>query len=181
MVVVLKPSGAVRICVDLTKLNQSVQRECHIFPSVEQMLAQFKAWHQFWILANWTCCRVQATYYFYCSLRLFLLQPFSLWHYLHTRTLSAENEWNVTWLQWSSLISGWHPHLWLNPSRTWWQLFSVYQASWANTEQEKCKFNKSEIKFGQLFYNSGVHPDPDKIRTIRDMKAPTNIRKQRQF
>ena len=40
MVVVPKPNGTVRICVDLTKLNQSVCRECHILPSVEQVLAQ---------------------------------------------------------------------------------------------------------------------------------------------
>ena len=40
MVVVPKPNDTVRICVDLTKLNQSVCRECHILPSVEQVLAQ---------------------------------------------------------------------------------------------------------------------------------------------
>jgi len=40
MVVVPKPDGRVRICVDLTKLNQSMQRERHILPSVEQTLAQ---------------------------------------------------------------------------------------------------------------------------------------------
>ena len=39
-VVVPKPDGKVRICVDLTKLNESVQRERHILPSVEQSLAQ---------------------------------------------------------------------------------------------------------------------------------------------
>ena len=40
MVVVPKPDGKVRICVDLTKLNQCVRRERHILPSVEQTLAQ---------------------------------------------------------------------------------------------------------------------------------------------
>ena len=40
IVVVLKPNGRVRICVDLTKLNESVCRERHILPSVEQILAQ---------------------------------------------------------------------------------------------------------------------------------------------
>jgi len=40
MVVVPKPSRAVRICVDLTKLNQSVKRERYILPSVEQVLVQ---------------------------------------------------------------------------------------------------------------------------------------------
>jgi hypothetical protein len=37
MVVVPKSNGKVRICVDLTKLNESVQRERHILPSVEQL------------------------------------------------------------------------------------------------------------------------------------------------
>ena len=40
MVVVPKAGGKVRICVDLTKLNQSVRRERLILPSVEQTLAQ---------------------------------------------------------------------------------------------------------------------------------------------
>ena len=40
MVIVPKPNGTVRICVDLTKLNASVCRERHILPSVEETLAQ---------------------------------------------------------------------------------------------------------------------------------------------
>ena len=40
MVVVPKPDGRIRICVDLTKLDQSVRRERHMLPSVEQTLAQ---------------------------------------------------------------------------------------------------------------------------------------------
>ncbi len=40
MVPVVKPNGKIRICVDLTKLNEAVCRERHILPSVEQSLAQ---------------------------------------------------------------------------------------------------------------------------------------------
>ena len=43
MVVVPKPDGRLRICVNLTKLNQSVQRECHPIPSVDHTLAQLGA------------------------------------------------------------------------------------------------------------------------------------------
>jgi len=39
MVVIPKPSGQVRICVDLKHLNQIVQREFHPLPSVEESLA----------------------------------------------------------------------------------------------------------------------------------------------
>ena len=40
MVVVPKANGKVRICVDLTRLNQSVRREKHPLPTVEPTLAQ---------------------------------------------------------------------------------------------------------------------------------------------
>lgn len=39
MVPVVKKNGSVRVCVDLTHLNQSVKRERHQLPSVEQILA----------------------------------------------------------------------------------------------------------------------------------------------
>ena len=40
MVVALKPSGQVRICIDLKKFNECVQREFHPLPHVEEILAQ---------------------------------------------------------------------------------------------------------------------------------------------
>ena len=40
MVVVSKKSGDVRICVDLKPLNQSVMREVHPLPKVDETLAQ---------------------------------------------------------------------------------------------------------------------------------------------
>lgn len=42
MVVVPKPSGTVHICVDLTKLNNAVNRERNFLPSVEHSLGQLK-------------------------------------------------------------------------------------------------------------------------------------------
>ena len=41
MVVILKPNGDVRTCVDLTKLNESVLREIHPLPSVDYTLGKF--------------------------------------------------------------------------------------------------------------------------------------------
>ena len=47
MVVVLKLGGKIRICVDLTRLNESVCRERHPHPAVEQTLAQLAEAHMF--------------------------------------------------------------------------------------------------------------------------------------
>ena len=40
MVVVPKPSGFVRICVDFRPLNESVMREVHPMPTIDVTLAQ---------------------------------------------------------------------------------------------------------------------------------------------
>ena len=40
---VLKPNGKVRICVDLTRLNNSVKREKLLLPVVEETLAKIKS------------------------------------------------------------------------------------------------------------------------------------------
>ena len=50
LVVVLKQSGKVCICVDLTKLNENVCRERHLLPAVEQVLAQLSGATVFSIL-----------------------------------------------------------------------------------------------------------------------------------
>ena len=47
MVVVPKPSGAVRICVDLTHLNQNVLREYHPLPNIDDTLAQLTGARKF--------------------------------------------------------------------------------------------------------------------------------------
>ena len=47
MVVVPKLSGSVRICVDLTHLNQNVLREYHPPPKVDNTLAQLKGANKF--------------------------------------------------------------------------------------------------------------------------------------
>ena len=40
MVVIPKPSGSVRICVDFRPLNESVMREVHLMPTIDVTLAQ---------------------------------------------------------------------------------------------------------------------------------------------
>ena len=50
LVVVPKQSGKVRICVDLTKLNENVCHERHTLPAAEQVLAQLSGATVFSIL-----------------------------------------------------------------------------------------------------------------------------------
>ena len=48
--------------------------------------------------------------------------------------------------------------------------------------EDKCEFNQTHIKYlGQVINKTGVHPDPDKVHAILEMKPPANIRELRQF
>lgn len=48
--------------------------------------------------------------------------------------------------------------------------------------RDKCEFNQTHIKYlGQIIDKTGVHPDPDKLRAIQEMKQPTTVKELRQF
>ena len=90
MVVFLKSSGQVRICVDLKHLNECVQREFHPLPRVKETLAQLAGAQVFtkldanihvWCLANTTCQNVTPADYIHYSLRVILFQCLTLWYY----------------------------------------------------------------------------------------------------
>ncbi len=46
----------------------------------------------------------------------------------------------------------------------------------------KCEFSKDTIKFlGHIIDASGVRPDPDKLRAIKEMKQPSFVNELRRF
>ena len=48
--------------------------------------------------------------------------------------------------------------------------------------KDKGEFNQTRIKYlGQLIDTTGVHPDPEKVHAIQNMKAPTNVKELHQF
>ena len=48
--------------------------------------------------------------------------------------------------------------------------------------REKCEINKKSVKFlGQLVDESGVRPDPEKVRAIQQMKTPMTVSELRRF
>lgn len=48
--------------------------------------------------------------------------------------------------------------------------------------KEKCEFSKHSIKLlGQVIDQSGIHPDPEKVKAIQAMKEPENVTELRRF
>ena len=47
---------------------------------------------------------------------------------------------------------------------------------------EKCKFHQNQLKFlGHVIDKDGVHADPEKVKSVIDMKAPTNVLESHRF
>ena len=77
MVVVPKPDGKIRICVDSTKLNESLLRETYPLPKIESMLAQkIQLLHQtrlqFGVMAREIRNRLSFAYHIHHTLRKIL-------------------------------------------------------------------------------------------------------------
>ena len=96
MVVVPKQNGTVRICVDLTKLNESVQRERLLLPSVEQTLAQISGAKYFSKLdANSGFWQIQLAHEssklttFITPFGRFAFNRFDVWYNLRPRIFSV--------------------------------------------------------------------------------------------
>ena len=192
MVVVPKPDGRVRICVDLTKLNQSVRREQHILPFVEQTLAQSGGATIFSKLdANSGFWKIELTkesallmtfitpYGRYCFNRL----PFGITsapeHFQRRMSDILQGLEGVVCLIDDILVYGktqeeYDKHLTV--------VLQKVAAAGITLNPAKCEFSCKEIRFlGQLVDTQGVRDDPSKVKAIQQMKEPKNISELRRF
>ena len=98
MVFVPKKSGAVRICVDLKPLNESVLREVHPIPKVDETLAQLVGATVFSKLdANsgfWQIPLEEESHLLTTFITPFGHYCFTIWYFQCTGTFSEANEHN---------------------------------------------------------------------------------------
>ena len=113
MVVVPKSNGKVRICVDMTKLNENVRRERHVLTSVEHTLAQLGDARMFskldakcWILADKASSRISSLDNLYYTFRQILLQKTSLWNNFSSRIFPKKNLSHPKWSERNSMSNG---------------------------------------------------------------------------
>ena len=192
IVVIPKPNGQVRICVDLTKLNESVCQEWHILPSVEETLAQLgnakvfsklDANSGFWQVKLDQSSSLLTTFITpfgkYCFDRL----PFGITsapeYFQKTMTTILEGVEGAVCLMDDILIYGRDPE---EHYRCLEIVLSKLKAAGVTLNSEKCQFAKQSIKFlGHIISQQGIKPDPTKIRAITEMSPPNNVSAVRRF
>lgn len=62
------------------------------------------------------------------------------------------------------------------------KVFNRLQAAGLSLKFKKCQFCLSELTFlGYRITPSGVKPDPDKIKVVKEFNAPSDVKQVRQF
>ena len=192
MVVAPKKSGSVRICVDLKPLNQSVLREVHPLPKVDDTLAQLAeaklfskldANSGFWQIPLSPTSRLLTTFITPTGRYCFNKLPFGIAsapeHFQKRMSNILSDLTGVVCQMDDVLVFG------RNRAEHDACLLAALQKienAGATLNKEKCKFSKTSIKFlGHLIDQTGIRADLEKTAAIRNMRAPTTVPELRHF
>ena len=181
-----------RICVDLTKLNENVCRERHILPSVEQVLAQIgDAKHFSKLDANSGFWQIEldeqssklTTFITPFGRFRFNRLPFGITsapeHFQRRMLKLLQGIEGVVVLVDDSLITGKTKE---EHDRHLTQVLTRLEKAGLTLGLEKCAFDQPGIKFlGQMVDRNGIRPDPDKVKAIQEMLPPRNVSKLRRY
>ncbi|UYV80221.1 hypothetical protein LAZ67_18002076, partial [Cordylochernes scorpioides] len=187
-----KPNGDIRLCVDLSRLNEHVQREVHPMPVVEHMLGQLgearffskldanSGFHQIPLSPD---CQHLTTFitpfgrYKYCRM------PFGI-------SLAPEYFQKVM----SIILQGMDGVMcylddiliFASDSKTHDRILRLVlrklKEAKVTLNKAKCVFGVPRINFlGHILDEDGIRPDPAKIEAVARMPAPTDVHGVRRF
>ena len=189
IVVVPKSNDQVRICVDLTQLNESVYRERHVLPTVEQVLAQISGARYFSKLdANSGFWQVPLDKE--SSPLTTFVTPFGRYRFnrLPFGITSAPEHFQRRMMELLGDLQGVVYHIddvLIHGSAKDGHnqnLDAVMQEANLTLNEEKCQFCTTEVHFlGQIVDVSGVRPDPEKVAAIQNFPKPTCVGDIRRF
>lgn len=193
MVIVPKPGkDEVRICVDLTKLNESVKRERHMLPSVEHTLGQLEgakvfskidANSGFWQISLAKESALLTTFLTpfrrFCFNRLCIGISSAPEHYQKRMSQILEGLDGVLCQMDDGLV---YRDTQAQHDTRLLAVLGRLQEAGVPLRGEKCEFSKSHVKFlGQIIDAAGMRADPSKVRTVTDMEEPEDVSGVRRF
>ena len=187
MVVVPKKDGSVRICVDLTRLNENVRREHHPLPAVEQALAQLAdarvfskldANSGFWQIPLAKESTLLTTFITPFGRFCFNRLPFGITsapeHFQRRMSDILQEVEGAVCLMDDILIHGKSKEE--HDQRLSTVLHRLQEAG-VTLNKKKCLFSQDRVKFlGQVVDHTGVRPDPGKVSAIVNFRTPTCVK-----
>ena len=192
LVVVPKKSGDVHLCVDLKALNESVMRETHPIPKVEDTLAQLSgaalftkldANSGFWQIPLAEESRLLTTFitsfgrYAFNKLPFRILSAPELFQKRINHILEGLE--GVVCQMDDILVFGKDKE---EHDRRLVQVLKRLESANVTLNPRKCEFSKTAVKFlGYIIDRTGVKADPDKTDAICKMESPKSVSDLRQF
>lgn len=185
VVVIPKANGKVRICVDLTKLNESILREYHPLPSVDHTLAHQLAGATISVnlmpiqdSGKSACHQSQlksppSSRHFgrFCIKRL----PFGISsapEHFQKRVFQVLEGTDGALCQMDDIL-GYGKSVGEHNQHLEATLRKRQEANLTLNEELKCEFSKLSVEFlGTLIDSEGVHVSPKKVEAILKMKTP---------
>ena len=192
IVVVPKADGRVRICVDLTRLNQAVRREVYQMPTVEETLGSLtegsvfskldanSGFHQ--IVLNPESAKL-TTFITPFGRYMFKRLPFGISsapeHFQKRMDKELSGIEGVKCRMDDILIIGKDQ---AEHDKRLKQVLDRLVERKLTLNLEKCLFSQSRLQYlGQIIDSDGIRKDPSKIKAITDMAEPQNIADLRRF
>uniref|UniRef100_A0A3P8NB56 ribonuclease H n=1 Tax=Astatotilapia calliptera TaxID=8154 RepID=A0A3P8NB56_ASTCA len=193
MVPVPKPNrDEVHVCVDLTKLNNSVKRERHMLPSVEHTLGQLEgaklfskldANSGFWQIPLSKQSALLTTFITpfgrFCFNRLCFGISSAPEHFQKRMSQLLEGLEGVVCQMDDILV---YADTQTQHDKRLIAVLERLTKAGLTLKSEKCEFAKTSIKFlGQIIDTTGVKADPEKVKAVSNMEAPTDVGGVRRF
>ena len=192
MVVVPKKNGRVRICVDLKPLNQSVLREVHPLPKVDETLARLSgakvfskldANSGFWQIPLSPSSRLLTTFITPVGRYCFNKLPFGISsapeHFQRRMSEILVDLPGVVCQMDDILVFGKTQH---EHDQNLEAVLRRLEEANVTLSPQKCEFSKTELTFlGHVIDVTGIRADPEKTKAIMDMSPPNSLSELRRF
>ena len=192
MVVVPRKSGAIRICVDLKPLNESVLQEVHPLLNVDETLAQLTgarvfskldANSGFWQNPLSQSSRHLTTFITPAGRYCFNKLPFGICsapEYFQRRMSEILVGLQGVLCQVDDILVFGRDQAEHDSRLT--VVLTRIEAARVTLNQQKCEFNKSSLKFlGHVIDQTGIRADLDKTTAVTEMSPPTSVPELRRF
>ena len=187
MVVVLKPNGKVRICIDPRDLNKAVLREHYPMKTIEDILLEIpeaKVFSKLDAVSGYWQIKVSQESQKFCTFNTplgrysFTRLPYGLKSAGEVYQRSVSNM--VQDIEGCEAIVDdiliWGKDIAEHDKRLK-QVLDRIRGYGMKLNRSKCEFRRNSISYvGHVLTGQGVKPDPEKVRAVKEMPPPTNVK-----
>lgn len=192
IVVVPKPSGEIRLCVDMRQVNKAIQRERHPIPTVDEVIHDLNGsavfskidlkwgFHQIELEEESRAITTFVTHvgmFRYKRLMFGMSSAPEIYQHIIRQTIAGcQGAANIA----DDIII--HGRDEEEHNARLHKVLKKLSEAGLTVNKDKCQFNMSELVFmGHKLSGRGISPSEEKVRAVRDARKPQNVAEVRSF